>query len=116
MRVSNRTTGKSLGNDIAVADTGSKRRTGLLKHHSMREGEGLWIVPCEAVHTFFMKFSIDVVFLSKDRKILKTKKSMPKSRIALCLRAHSVLELPPGTLERTGTVPGHQLEFSKLDG
>ena len=102
-----------LGDEIQVADTSSKRRTGLLKHSSLQPGEGLWIAPCEAVHTFGMQFTIDVLFLSKNRKVLKVRQEMVRRRMALCLRAHSVLELPAGTIAKTGTIAGDQLEFIK---
>src|SRR5688572_3764794 len=96
VRVRNLTRGVSLGDSIDVADTSSKRRTGLLKHASLPAGQGLWIVPCEAIHTFGMKFPIDVAFLSKNRRVLKVRKEMPRRRFAICMRAHSVLELPAG--------------------
>ncbi|HUS07813.1 MAG TPA: DUF192 domain-containing protein [Bryobacteraceae bacterium] len=102
-----------LGDSVDVADTSSKRRSGLLKYPGLKAGQGLWIVPCEAVHTFGMKFPIDVVFLNKKRKILKVRRDMGKWRMALCLRAHSVLELPAGTLQMTNTGVGDQLEFVK---
>ena len=113
MRVENRTRAVSLGEAIDVADTSSKRRTGLLKHAGLAKGQGIWIVPCEAVHTFGMKFSIDVLFLSKKRKVLKIRHCMDRRRMAICLRAHSVLELPAGTLAATGTEPGDELDFVK---
>ena len=62
-----------------------------------------------------MKFPIDVVFLDKKRKITKIRPNMVRSRIALSLMAHSVLELPAGTLEQTGTVRGDQLELEKYE-
>ncbi|MFN0106435.1 MAG: DUF192 domain-containing protein [Bryobacteraceae bacterium] len=96
-----------------IADTSQKRRTGLLKRSNLAAGEGLWIVPCEAVHTFGMNFPIDVVYLSKQKKVLKIRDNMKKSRMSLCLRAHSVLELPAGHAAETGTVVGDQLEFTK---
>jgi len=96
-----------------VADTSSKRRTGLLKHAGLAKGQGLWIVPCEAIHCFGMKFSIDVLFLNKKRKVLKVRKDMGRWGIALCLRAHSVLELPAGTIAATGTQTGDELELIK---
>jgi uncharacterized protein len=102
-----------LGHSVAVAGDSRSRRTGLLKHDRLAPGEGLWIAPCEAVHTFGMKFAIDVVYLSRSKKVLKVRKEMPKRRISLCLRAHSVLELPAGVLDETGTVPGDQLEFDR---
>ena len=113
MRVENRTRAVSLGDAIDVADTSSKRRTGLLKHAGLAKGQGLWIVPCEAIHCFGMKFSIDVLFLNKKRKVLKVRKDMGRWGIALCLRAHSVLELPAGTIAATGTQPGDELELIK---
>ena len=113
MRVENRTKAILLGDAIDVANTSSKRRTGLLKHAGLAKGQGLWIVPCEAVHTFGMKFSIDVLFLNKKRKVLKIREDMGRRRIALCLRAHSVLELPAGTIAATGTQPGDELELIK---
>ena len=73
----------------------------------------MWIVPCEAVHTFGMNFPIDVLYLSKQKKVLKIRDNMKRSRMSLCLRAHSVLELPAGYAAQTGTVVGDQLEFTK---
>jgi uncharacterized membrane protein (UPF0127 family) len=116
LRVTNQTRGGTLADRAEIADTSSKRRTGLLKHTGLKAGEGLWIVPTEGVHTFGMKFAIDVVFLNKQRKILKIRPNMGKRRMSLSLRAHSVLELPAGTLEATGTQAGDQLEFEKYEG
>ena len=115
LKVQNRTRTLSLADKADIADTSAKRRTGLLKHAGLAAGEGLWIVPCEAVHTFWMKFPIDVVFLDKKRKVLKIRPKMARWKMALCLRAHSVLELPSGTCERTGTLRGDQLEFEKFE-
>jgi uncharacterized membrane protein (UPF0127 family) len=105
--------GAVLADRAAIADTSATRRTGLLKHSKLEPGDGLWIAPSEGVHTFGMKFPIDVVFLSKSKKILKIRPNMVRRRIALSLRAHSVLELPAGTLESTGTLAGDQLVFEK---
>jgi uncharacterized membrane protein (UPF0127 family) len=98
---------------VVVADTSAKRRTGLLKHDSLPAGEGLWIVPCEGVHSWGMKFAIDVVYLNKKRQVVKIRKDMGKRGISFCLWAHSVLELPAGTVDRTGTEKGDQLEFER---
>ncbi len=98
-----------------VADTSAKRRTGLLKHTRLESGEGLWIIPCESVHTFFMKFPIDLVYLDKNRKVRKIRHAMGPWRLSACLTARSVLELPAGTVERTGTLPGDELAIEKRD-
>ena len=113
MRVVNVRTGKALGDTIASAGDSRARRTGLLKHTALADGEGLWIAPCEAVHTFGMNFAIDVLFLSRKNRVLKIKNNMTRRRIALCLRAHSVLELPAGKAELTDTQPGDDLQFER---
>jgi uncharacterized protein len=98
-----------------LANTSATRRTGLLKHDSLQDGEGLLIVPCEGVHTFGMKFPIDVIYLNKKHVVLKIKPEMPKRRMSICLRAHSVLELPAGMAARTGTAVGDQLEVERVE-
>jgi uncharacterized protein len=110
----NQTRNAVLASAAEVADTSAKRRTGLLKHNSLEPGQGLWIVPCESVHTFFMRFSIDLVYLTRDRRVRKVRGSVPPWRLSACLPAHSVLELPAGTVEKTGTRPGDQLLIETL--
>lgn len=114
LRIRNLTRASVLADQVEVADTSRKRRTGLLKRENLPKGEGLWITPCEAIHTIGMKFPIDVVFISRSRKVLKVKEAVPPGRLAICLRAHSVLELPAGTIAASGTAVGDQLEFEKL--
>lgn len=97
-----------------VADTSAKRRTGLLKHTGLAPGEGLWIAPCESVHSFFMKFTIDIVYLDRKHRVRKVRPDMVPWRISGCITAHSVLELPAGTVARTGTAAGDQLEIKTL--
>jgi len=109
LRITNLTRNTVLGERIDVADTSAKRRTGLLKHTGLDAGEGLWIVPCESVHTFFMKFAIDLVYLGKDRKVRKVRHAVKPWRMSACLSAHSILELPAGVAERTGTLAGDEL-------
>ena len=116
LRVRNLTRGAiELADRADVADTSEKRRQGLLKHTGLEIGEGLWIVPCEAVHTFFMKFAIDVIFLNRKRQVVKIRGNMGLWRMSGSLRAHSVLELRAGSCERTGTLKGDQLELVKYD-
>ena len=107
--------GRVLADRADIADTIAKRNTGLLKHTKLDPGEGL-LIPTQAVHTFRMKFPIDIAFLSRKRKVLKIRANMVRGRIAMSLLAHSVLELPAGTLAATETVAGDQLEFEKFDG
>ena len=112
--VRNQTRATVLANAADVADTSKKRRTGLLKHTRLAPGEGLWIVPCESVHTFFMKFPIDLVYLDRKKKVRKVRNAVPAWRISICLTAHSVLELPAGTIEARGTAVGDELVIENL--
>ena len=119
LRVRNVTKNTSIADRAAIADTSRTRKTGLLKHTGLEPGEGLWIVPTEGIHMFGMKFAIDVLFLSKQRKVLKVSANMAASgirrRMAVSLLAHSVLELPAGTAAKTRTEAGDQLELEKYD-
>ena len=114
LRITNLTRDAVLGDSIDVADTSAKRRTGLLKHERLAPGEGLWIVPCESVHTFFMKFPIDLVYLGKDRKVRKVRHAVKPCRLSACLSAHSILELPAGAARETGTQAGDELAVETL--
>lgn len=114
--VFNATRNISLGRQIVLANSSDERRTGLLKRDSLAEGCGLWINPCEAVHTFFMRFSIDVIFLDKQNRVRKVRAELNPWRMSGCLTARSVLELPAGTAARTLTVPGDQLVFDRITG
>ena len=113
VRIKNKTRGRVLAEHADIADTSLKRRTGLLKHSGLAPGEGLWIVPSEGVHTFGMNFTIDVAFLNRQRVVVKVRTHMSRGRISFCLRAHSVIELPAGTLDESGTTMGDQLELEK---
>jgi len=115
IKVLNRTRGTVLASEADVADTSRKRNVGLLKHKSLPAGQGLWIVPCEGIHTFGMKFAIDVVFLDRKKKVLKVRPDMGRRRISLCLLAHSVLELPAGTAVKTALQRGDELEFQETE-
>jgi uncharacterized membrane protein (UPF0127 family) len=97
---------------VEVADHGATRRKGLLGRSGLPAGEGLWIVPCESVHTFGMKFPIDLVYLGRNKKVKKVRSNVVPWRLSACLSAHSVLELASGTIHRTQTRPGDTLEFS----
>jgi uncharacterized membrane protein (UPF0127 family) len=114
LRVWNKTRQTLIADRADVADTSDKRRRGLLKHTGLEPGEGLWIAPCEAVHTFGMKFEIDVVYLDKKKRVLKIRESMKLRRLSACLRAHSVLELPAGQSKATQTSVGDELEFERM--
>jgi uncharacterized membrane protein (UPF0127 family) len=112
VRISNLTRQVELAGSVDVADRGAKRRKGLLGRETLAAGEGLWIVPCEAVHTFGMRFPIDLIYLDRDKRVKKVRHGVPPWRLSACLSAHSVLELASGSIRRTRTKPGDRLTFS----
>jgi len=104
-----------LGDQIEVAETSVTRMKGLLGRDGLAKGEGLWIVPTEGVHTFRMRFALDLVFLNKKKRVTKVVQRLKPSRMAISLRARSVLELPAGVIEETGTAVGDEIELSRHD-
>lgn len=112
--VRNVTRSSSIGDRVETADSSKQRRTGLLKHSRLDDGAGLWIIPCEAVHTFFMKFALDLIYIDRKHVVKAVVRDVKPWRLSACFSAHSVIELPAGTIERTGTQKGDQLELVKF--
>ena len=112
LRVANITRGTVLATRLELADSGPKRNKGLLGRKGLEDGGGLWIIPCESVHTFFMQFAIDLVYLDRDYRIRKVRRAVGPWRLSVCFSAHSILELPAGTIAATQTQRGDVVEFS----
>lgn len=104
-----------LASQAEVADQAASRNKGLLGRTGLNSGEGLWIVPCESVHTFFMRFPIDLVYIDRNKKVKKVRSGVGPWRLSACLSAHSIIELPAGVIHDTQTGPGDQLEFAPAD-
>ena len=99
-----------------VAENPWTRAVGLLGRKELGEGRGLWIRPCKSVHTLFMRFPIDVAYLSLDGTVVKTSARLCPFRLSMGgRRAHSVLELPTSSLERAGLKVGDRLSFLPVD-
>jgi uncharacterized membrane protein (UPF0127 family) len=111
-RIVNRTREIELALCVDIAGDVTSRRKGLLGRETLADSEGLWIVPCEAVHTFGMQFPIDLVYVDRYKRVKKVRQSVPARRFSACLSAHSVIELAAGSVRRTGTKNGDQLEFT----
>ena len=94
----------------AVASTPFARMRGLLGRRRLDSGEGILLRPASSVHTFFMRFPIDVVFLGRDGDVLKIARSLAPWRTAGARGAKSVVELPAGEAERRGLRTGDRLE------
>ena len=111
--VSNLTRQTILAARVEVADHGAKRSKGLLGRACLMPGEGLWIVPCEAVHTFCMRFAIDLVYIDRHKRVMKVRSDVMPWRMSACLSAYSVIELAAGTVRETRTQAGDLLDFTR---
>lgn len=111
--VRNRTRGTTVAENVRLADTPRARRVGLLAQAALEPGEGLWIYPTQAIHTFGMRFPIDVAFLDRHLRVKRVYHRMPPFRLTrLVWGARSVLELAAGILAHTGIEVGDELQFS----
>ncbi len=108
----NTTTQKELGKRIRKAITFFQRTRGLLGQKEIKKGEGLYIPACRSIHTFFMRFPIDVVFIDDDNRITLVAPSLLPFRIAFGPRnTAGVLELSAGTLNDNRCIAGDKISF-----
>jgi uncharacterized membrane protein (UPF0127 family) len=111
--VTNATRGKILADQAERAATFGARFKGLMGVRVLPMGQGLWIDPCNSIHTFFMRIPIDCAFLDRDLKVVKAVHAIVPWRATPPYRgARSVLELPAGTLAASGTLEGDQLSIA----
>jgi uncharacterized membrane protein (UPF0127 family) len=105
-------TGAVVANRVRVATKRVERAVGLLSRRFLHEGEGLLITPCRGVHTWFMRFAIDLVALNRDGVVVDAVSELGPWRIRLPRPGGiNVLELPAGSLSRTKTEVGHRIEM-----
>ena len=105
----NARTGAIVADHLLTAFDSASRRQGLLGRDSLPGGHALIIAPSNAVHTFFMRFPIDIVFVRRDGRVIKVRSAVVPRRLAAAIRGFAVVELPAGTLARSGTEPGDML-------
>jgi uncharacterized protein len=105
----NSRSGQRLADSLTGAFDSASRRTGLLGRSGLEQGQALIIAPTSAIHTFFMRFAIDVAFVRRDGRVVGIRHAMKPWRIALALGAYAAIELPAGTLAGSDTVRGDVL-------
>lgn len=108
-RVENLSKGVVLAGDVRLAASFLSRAWGLLGRRGLESGEALLIRPCNSVHTFFMRFPIDVLFMNRAGRALKLVPGLVPWRVAACPGAHTALELPEGVLAASGTCSGDMM-------
>lgn len=105
-----------LATKVRKADNFLTRLIGLLKRTHLGPEEALWLMPSKGIHTIGMKFPIDVVFLNKSHQVIGIISGLLPYRVsAVHLRGYSVLELPSGTIKKSRTEVGDQLEISLVE-
>ena len=108
----NQRTGDSVATDVELAVTRTSRRRGLLGRDCLDASAALILEPCAAVHTAFMRFNIDVVFVNRSGYAVKIVEDVPPWRIAVATQAHAVIEMAAGTLKRHDVSIGDRLYVS----
>lgn len=112
IKVRNITRDHVLGDSVRGATTFFSRLKGLLGTEGLSTGEGIWISPCNSIHSFGMRFEFDVLFLDGGYRVEGLYRCFQRNRISRVFwKARGVLELPAGTIERTGTEVGDEVEF-----
>lgn len=114
MRIRNATTGEIVATDVKKANGWFERMAGLIARKRVDPSEGLWFEDCFAIHTLGMQTRIDVVFLDKEQRVLRTICSVAKNRVAIaCRGAQAVVELGNGTLHECDILIGDRLILEK---
>lgn len=110
----NRTRTTYLATELVIARTHWSRFRGLMATDAtrFRRGQGLWITPCHGIHTFAMRFPIDVVYLDPERIVVHIEEELKPWRLAaIRVLATSVLELPAGAVRDSRTALGDQVDI-----
>ena len=101
-----------LAENCSTADTFFTRFKGLMGVNRLPAGSSLHIVPCNSIHMLFMKIPLDIVFLDRSNAVVHLIESIQPWKVSKIVhKAHSVLELPTGTIKASGTCIGDQIEF-----
>lgn len=111
MQLKNKTKDIVIGDHVALADTFWKRLKGLLGTSCLPAGHGLLIKPCSSVHTFGMRYPIDVLFVDKNHKIVKIAAEIGAGKGSMASGGSYVVELPAGTARQTACTVGDILEW-----
>lgn len=110
MKIINQTQNTILAEEIVVADTFFKRLKGLLGKKEFKTGQALLLKPANSIHTFFMAFPIDILFVAKDNRVIKAISFLkPFCFTAIYFKAAYAIELPAGVIQSSLTVQGDVL-------
>ena len=112
MIVTNADRGTVLGEAIEVAATAAQKVKGLLGRECLADGQGLLFKGAASLHTFFMQFPIDIIYMDKNGKVLKSARGVRPFKLVMApFRSYYALELPVGAINRSTTRVGDRLSF-----
>ena len=110
MRIINPTQKTVIAENFKIADTFFSRFIGLLNRRSLESGEALIITRCQSIHMFFMRFTIDAVFIDRNDKVVGLVERIKPWRLSpVFFKADRVIELPEGVIDLSKTSLGDQL-------
>jgi len=111
----NLATGQVIADKVKIAQDYKSRSVGLLNRASLTSGEGLLIKPCNSIHTFFMRFPIDVLFLDRKGKVVKVRKSLGPWRLCAASKSgYMTLELMDKALDMVRVSIGDSIGIIKI--
>ncbi len=111
MRILNQAKNTTLARKAIYARAYFSRLKGLLGRQNLQPDEALIIQPCNSVHTFFMRFPIDCLFLDKNNIVVRVVPCLLPFHLAFCAAACSVIELPAGSIAASATEKGNPISF-----
>jgi hypothetical protein len=116
-RIENRASRRTTTTRVLKVTSFWGRLTGLAGRQSLHPETGIWLIPCNGVHTFGMRFALDIIVLDREMRVLQILREVPPGRICRGVTdGFSTLEMPAGAAFSTGVVVGDQLEASPAEG
>lgn len=107
-------TGLTIAEQIELAHDSKTRTRGLLGRPGLAAGAVMVIAPCNAIHTFFMRFTIDVVFTDRQGRVLRLCRRLKPWRVGVAVRAFAALEFAEGAIDRAGIAEGDRLSICEI--
>jgi hypothetical protein len=109
--IRNRSNGSIVAAFAEAAFSREARNRGLLGRDGLPPGHALLIAPCTSIHTWFMRFPIDVIFVKRDGRVVKIRAAVPPWRFVIALGAYAVVELPAGAIAQAAVTLQDHLEL-----